>query len=109
MQIKVGRRASARRKLHALARGTSLGVRELAEVIGVEYMTIRNHLDGRKIARSRVDWYHRLEAIDVHSDGYVCLLIRYRPTRKRWGWKLNAAQRRAIFSAVVAASRITSH
>jgi hypothetical protein len=107
VQLKASRNATARARLHAIARAVPLSQRELADVFGVEPVTVSNHLAGRKIARARTNWYHRLESVDV-GDGYVTLVIRYRPTRKRWAWKLNAKQKAAIFRAVMNAP-IKSH
>lgn len=85
-QLQLSRRASARRKIRVIAERAQLSFRELADVIGVEYKTIINHLAGRKMAGARVDWYQRLEAIDV-ADDCITIVMRYRPTRKRWGWR----------------------
>jgi hypothetical protein len=99
VQIRLGRRASARRKLHALTRGSPLSLQELADVFGIEVLTIKNHLAGRRIARARSNWYHRLERVELVGD-CVHVVVRYRPAPKRWGWKFTREQKRLILSGV---------
>lgn len=97
VQIQLSPRASLRAKLFALVRSSPLSVRELANVFGIEEVTLHNHLRGKTIAQKRQSWYNMLEAVEV-VDGLVYIVLRYRPTRKRWGWKFTAAQRAAQFS-----------
>lgn len=80
--LHLSRRAGARRKLRGLLLAGPLCVRELAEVMGVEYSTLRCHLAGKRIASARVDWYHRVESLRVEGDR-VHLVVRLHLTRAR--------------------------
>lgn len=83
VQLASSRSVRARNILLAIVRTTPLSLREFADVFGVEYMTIVNHLKpGKQMARSRQRWYHRLESVDVQAD-VVTITLRYHPTRKR--------------------------
>jgi hypothetical protein len=93
VQLALGRRARARRSIRAMAHAASLSLREFAAVLGVEYRTVLNHLGSRRrISATRLDWYGRLEAIEVRG-AFIHLVIRYHPTRKRAGWKLPKQRR----------------
>ena len=83
-------------KLRRFAHAADLSLRELADVLGVEYKTLTNHLGGGPIAKSRGSFYARLERIESLGCGRVAVTLRYVPTRKRWGWKMTALQRRAL-------------
>lgn len=78
--------AGARRKLRALVSVAPISVQELADVIGVEYKTLVNHLGGRRMTQCRRAWYHRVDRIELWGTDEVHVIVRYRPTRKRWGW-----------------------
>ncbi len=106
--LRLSHTASARRKLKALVRAMPISNRELADVIGVEYKTLVNHLAGRTMSQGRRDWYHRVLRIEMHGADEIHVVVRYRPTRKRWGWKLSQEEKRMLHASDRGEHRLTA-